>query len=76
MADYREETLGIDDTEVEGTGLGLALSKSLVQAIGGNIVLDTMEGRGTTFWIEIATAEQPHLIPLEELPACLAAPAS
>lgn len=60
------ERLGADASEVEGTGLGLVLSKSLVEAMGGRIFADTMKGLGTTFWIEVATAEQIEIEPFEE----------
>jgi PAS domain S-box-containing protein len=42
---------------VEGTGMGLALSKGLVEAMGGTIGVDSELDRGTTFWIELGIAE-------------------
>jgi signal transduction histidine kinase/ActR/RegA family two-component response regulator len=36
-------------SEVEGTGLGLALTKRLVEQMGGSIAFESEDGRGTTF---------------------------
>jgi signal transduction histidine kinase/CheY-like chemotaxis protein len=50
------ERLGAEGTGVEGTGLGLALSKRLVEAMGGALGVSTEPGRGSTFWVDLTMA--------------------
>jgi len=47
------ERLGAEQSEVEGTGIGLALSKQLVEHMGGRIGVLSREGKGSTFWVEL-----------------------
>jgi len=53
------ERLAAAQSDVEGTGLGLALSKHLIQAMGGGIGVLSQVGQGSTFWIELPMAEAP-----------------
>jgi signal transduction histidine kinase/ActR/RegA family two-component response regulator len=53
------ERLGAEQTSVPGTGVGLALSRGLAEAMGGKLDVDSTPGRGSTFWLEFPVVESP-----------------
>jgi signal transduction histidine kinase/CheY-like chemotaxis protein len=58
------DRLGAEQTGVEGTGLGLALSKRLTEAMNGTLGVQSAPGKGTSFWVELPAAQSP----LQRLP--------
>lgn len=45
--------LGAELKAIEGTGIGLALTKRLVKMMGGSIGFKSVPDEGTTFWIDL-----------------------
>jgi signal transduction histidine kinase/ActR/RegA family two-component response regulator len=53
------ERLGAEHSGIEGTGIGLALSQRLAEAMGGRISVDSTLGTGSTFSVDLPRAEGP-----------------
>lgn len=47
------ERLGAECTKIEGTGIGLVISKHIIEILDGNIGVDSKIGEGSTFWVEL-----------------------
>ncbi|MEA3208910.1 MAG: hypothetical protein QOE70_1967 [Chthoniobacter sp.] len=55
------ERLGAEDTNIEGTGIGLTLSRGIVTALEGELGVESVEGEGSTFYVTL-----PRAVHIEE----------
>ena len=64
------DRLGVEGSGIEGTGLGLALSKHLVEVMGGVLDVTSRVGIGSTFAVELPRTAAPVdvLKPVEASP--------
>jgi PAS domain S-box-containing protein len=63
------ERCGAESTNIEGSGIGLALSRSIVRALQGEITVESVEGKGSTFWVALPCPETEPESPAEPPPA-------
>ncbi|MDP3352874.1 MAG: PAS domain S-box protein [Flavobacteriaceae bacterium] len=54
------QRIGTEISIIEGTGLGLAVSKKLIEAMNGSIGVESEIDKGSTFWIELPQTESQN----------------
>jgi PAS domain S-box-containing protein len=64
--------LGQESSSEEGTGIGLVVSKRLIELMGGVIGAESTVGVGSVLWIELGTATPPELEAFKDEPPALA----
>jgi PAS domain S-box-containing protein len=52
--------LGQETKDQEGTGIGLVMTKRLIELMGGEIGLESTLGKGSIFWVEMNLTHTPY----------------
>lgn len=51
--------LGAEGSEIEGTGIGLVITRKLVAMMGGNMGVESAKNEGSCFWVELPRFDKP-----------------
>ncbi|MGN7611370.1 response regulator [Magnetococcales bacterium HHB-1] len=54
------DRIGAEHSGIEGTGIGLVITKRLVEQMGGTVGLESRMGEGSSFWLTLPLSEVVH----------------
>lgn len=54
--------LGAEGGKIEGSGVGLVITRRLTEMMGGTIDFESREGQGTTFWLTFQKSDQQDAV--------------
>jgi signal transduction histidine kinase/ActR/RegA family two-component response regulator len=52
------ERLDMEAGAIEGTGIGLTITKQIIELLGGHIGFESVEDKGSTFWVDVPMSEK------------------
>ena len=53
--------LSMESSEIEGTGIGLVITKNIIEGMGGRIGVDSKEDVGTCFWLDVNISDEEKI---------------
>ncbi|MCK5396446.1 MAG: response regulator, partial [Gammaproteobacteria bacterium] len=62
------ERMGAEFSKVKGTGIGLTITRQLINIMGGSVGVESTVGKGSNFWIELLLSDEHEIAEPEPEP--------